>query len=524
MQPVNNQQSPSVKFRFTDIGPVKQAELELGDLTIIAGRNNTGKTYLVYTLYGFLKMWYSWPNARHFLIGNDEIAQNDDTNEADSDDEYPEQEHYASEDEYLEDMESAKEGKPLHDKWPNLPQRIGMLARRAIKEGQATWTIDREHLDQERKKVIKSLAQSFSKTALYSVFSSSPDDFKRASLNVELISEFPQNHSLEEKFPSGDVFFIRYNGEKIVLTRDRTKKQRRTSFDEEELFFIPRLYLRFLFPELFWTPFVLSAERFGISLFYKELDFTKNQLVDLLQKVGAEKNRARFSPFFLIDKTTSRYALPIKDNIDYTRNLSDFQKQISELHEHKLFDEIKDMIRGYYKSSGDDIKFKSTTRNKEHSFSIPLHLASSSARGLSDLYFFLRHVAEKNHLLIIDEPESHLDTTNQILLARLLARLVRTGLKVLITTHSDYLVKEINNLIMLSNSFEDKDRVMRKLGYKEDDFLEPDSIRAYVAEENRLTKCAVDKFGVEMPIFDATIDAINRASNELASRLRDTES
>ena len=29
--------------------------MELGDLTIIAGRNNTGKTYLAYTLYGFLK-------------------------------------------------------------------------------------------------------------------------------------------------------------------------------------------------------------------------------------------------------------------------------------------------------------------------------------------------------------------------------------------------------------------------------------------------------------------------------------
>lgn len=520
MDPTTNHQSPSVKFLFTDIGPVNHAELELGDLTIIAGCNNTGKTYLVYTLYGFLKMWYSWPNARHFLIGNDGIAQNDDINEADPDDEYPDREHYADEDGYVEDVGSES----LHDKWPNLPQRIGILARRAMKKGQATWTIDREHLDQERKKVIKSLAQSFSKTALYSVFSSSPDDFKRASLNVELISEFPKNRSLEEKFPSGDVFSIRYNGEKIVLTRDRTEKQRNASFDDEALFLIPRLYLQFLFPELFWAPFVLSAERFGISLFYKELDFTKNQLVDLLQKVGADKNRKHFSPFFLIDKTTSRYALPIKDNIDYTRNLSDFQKQTSELHEHKLFDEIKDMIRGYYKSSGDDIKFKSTTRSKEHSFSIPLHLASSSARGLSDLYFFLRHVAQKNHLLIIDEPESHLDTTNQILLARLLARLVRTGLKVLITTHSDYLVKEINNLIMLSNSFEGKDRVMRKLGYKEDDFLEPDSIRGYVAEENRLTRCAVDKFGVEMPIFDTTIDKINRASNELASRVRGTES
>ena len=45
-----------VTFRFRKIGPVKDAALELGDLTIIAGRNNTGKTYLTYALYGFLKM------------------------------------------------------------------------------------------------------------------------------------------------------------------------------------------------------------------------------------------------------------------------------------------------------------------------------------------------------------------------------------------------------------------------------------------------------------------------------------
>ena len=44
-----------MKFRFKNIGPIEKAELEIGDLTIIAGHNNTGKTYLVYTLYGFLK-------------------------------------------------------------------------------------------------------------------------------------------------------------------------------------------------------------------------------------------------------------------------------------------------------------------------------------------------------------------------------------------------------------------------------------------------------------------------------------
>ena len=40
-----------MKFVFKNLGPIHEAELELGDLTIIAGRNNTGKTYVAYTLY-----------------------------------------------------------------------------------------------------------------------------------------------------------------------------------------------------------------------------------------------------------------------------------------------------------------------------------------------------------------------------------------------------------------------------------------------------------------------------------------
>jgi hypothetical protein len=46
-----------------------------------------------------------------------------------------------------------------------------------------------------------------------------------------------------------------------------------------------------LLPELPSDPFVLSAERFGISLFYRELDLRKSQLVDLLQKYGDSKGK-----------------------------------------------------------------------------------------------------------------------------------------------------------------------------------------------------------------------------------------
>ena len=173
---------------------------------------------------------------------------------------------------------------------------------------------------------------------------------------------------------------------------------------------------------------------------------------------------------------------------------------------------------GYYAASSDAIEFRSIARN-DRRFAIPLHLASSSARGLSDLYFFLRHVARRDHILIIDEPESHLDTANQVLLARLLARLVQAGLKVLLTTHSDYLIKEFNNLIMLNGSFNKKTRVVKKLGYTRKDCIAPERIRAYIAQRQSLTRCEIDKLGIDMPNFDETINNINDVANELAIRV-----
>ena len=46
-----------MKISVENLGVLKQAEFELGDLTIICGSNNTGKTYATYALYGFLFDW-----------------------------------------------------------------------------------------------------------------------------------------------------------------------------------------------------------------------------------------------------------------------------------------------------------------------------------------------------------------------------------------------------------------------------------------------------------------------------------
>ena len=44
----------SLKIRLKNLGILKYAEFSLGDLTLICGKNNTGKTYAAYALYGFL--------------------------------------------------------------------------------------------------------------------------------------------------------------------------------------------------------------------------------------------------------------------------------------------------------------------------------------------------------------------------------------------------------------------------------------------------------------------------------------
>ena len=467
-----------MKAHFRDIGPVQEAELTFGNLTIIAGRNNTGKTYLTYALYGFLKNWLGWPGAEAFFLGK-----------------------------VYRDLQH-REGSSLPD--------IEQLASAVRNDGRAVHHVHEDDLAACRKLLLRELSEHFSAGVLPMVFSSSREmHFGNARIAIELDEPFPESASVSLPAGRNRALSLRYEEGQIACewTGNGSPPRRFVDMVGHGLF----LLLCSGFPD----PFGLCAERFGISLFHRELDLAKSKVIDYLQKMGSEDESARKSPYVFIDKTTSRYALPIKDNIDFTRGIPEIRGRLGPMaRENRAFNDIKDMMGGYYKASGDDISFKSKAR-KGRTFEIPLHLASSSARGLSDLYFFLKHVATDNHLLIIDEPESHLDTKNQVELARLLSRLVRLGIRILVTTHSDYLLKELNNLIMLANLSEDSAHVAHKLKYHMEDALPGDAVRAYVAENGTLSEAPIDKFGMKMPLFDETIDDINRATNTLGFALAD---
>lgn len=466
-----------ITVRFERIGPVDEAQLTLGDLTIIAGRNNTGKTYLAYTLYGLLKHWGS-P-----LSDSDSVLRRF------------EQSHSRRPEELLPELKT--------------------LAESVLKTGHAKCRVDPAALKGARQIVLDILSAEFSARLGPSVFNSSERAFEGARVTVELGNDSPLEHGTSREATAAGLVSFEYDGTQLSVS---WKTSRGASTELSEVVrVLAGQYMGFLLASL-PRPFILSAERFGITLFYKELDFTRSQLVDLLQQLGEERGHNGILPFLMIDKSTSRYALPIKDNIKYARSLSELQEMYGLLRDHRLFDGIDEIMGGCYRASEDAIRFKSKARN-ERAFDLPLHLASSSARGLVDLYFYLKHAATPYDLLLIDEPESHLDTKNQILLARMLARMARAGVRVLITTHSDYLIKEINNLIMLHGLPQEEFHELHRLGYTSDDALDRTAVRAYVAQKHGLTECEVDRYGIDMPVFDDTIDGINHVSNELAVRV-----
>ena len=82
---------------------------------------------------------------------------------------------------------------------------------------------------------------------------------------------------------------------------------------------------------------------------------------------------------------------------------------------------------------------------------VRLTRAASMVSELAPLVLFLRGGIRPGDTLIIEEPEAHLHPGAQTEIALTLAGLVRAGVRVVVTTHSDWLLKEIANLIRIGD-------------------------------------------------------------------------
>ena len=152
-----------------------------------------------------------------------------------------------------------------------------------------------------------------------------------------------------------------------------------------------------------------------------------------------------------------------------------------------------------------------------------LDQTSSMASELAPLILFLKYLVHPGDLLILEEPESHLHPAAQRRMAQGIVRLVNAGVKVIITTHSDIFLSQINNLIRISHASK---RWLREKGFDPRDCLKRDEAGAYqfgwdaevggsVVKELKITTDG----GIENDAFDDVIHDLYEES-VLVERIR----
>ena len=139
---------------------------------------------------------------------------------------------------------------------------------------------------------------------------------------------------------------------------------------------------------------------------------------------------------------------------------------------------------------------------------LPLMNTSSMVSELAPVVLYLRHIVQPGDVLIIEEPESHLHPAIQVEFIRQLAGVVHSGVHVMLTTHSEWVLDELANLVRLS----ELKKAQRK-GIEGADFaLSRDQLGVWLFEPKQRPKGSVVK---EIP-FDEEFGGFRSGFDDVA--------
>ena len=444
-----------------NLGYVKDVSLDLDKkLTILCGPNNTGKTYVAYAIYGLMK-----------------FGQQGDA-----------------------------------------PEKLESIVKSLHKKGQIKFSVFDILL--ENQDYLEEIAREYTKR-ISNVFAADVNGnaFKDAKVQVVL-----NNTDLVRK-----SIFDKVIVEKIQIGSTTFKIEKERGTDEVSCILVTesnggsvlnstiplhvingvisgRLFhilLEAIFPDVYIAP----VERIAINLFSKELSLKRVTLVD---KLLALKEDDDDDPFDLMHRRATRYPTPIRDNLGIAEDLTNIQKNKSDF---AFFaDEIeKDILKGKITVSKEgEVQF---SPEKVKRLKLPIHLTASVVKSLSSLVLYLRHLATEGDYIIIDEPELNLHPDNQIIIAQIIAKIVNKGFKVMISTHSDYMIREINNMIMANRNKE----LAAQYGYTQDIILKPEDVSAilFTYEKAKAVNLPVDETGFNVQTIDDITHSLNQRSQGL---------
>lgn len=458
-----------MKINVKNLGIIGKGSVDVSKpLIVMCGANSTGKTYLSYLLYSIFSNKYKVlpPCVDEILISINETGGFDIKKE------------------YIADF--------LKYEAEAVKQNIG--ASFALSDSEASkmfryFSLSMEQSDAEFDKIIKRTSIKFS-------LNHKKDDLKftlkkePGSTHVECIME--------------------YSGDKKLFS------------DLDIADFAIYTILRQLAHAPIYMARMLTVERNSIYTFNKELSISRNELIDtLLELQDEDKDNNIMS---LLGQKSRRYPVAINDSLRVANDLSTIQKETKDFYDIATKIEHELLHGCILANQNGDVEFVPDSDAKRP-HTLPIHLTSSIVKTLSSLIFYLKHLANKNDLVIIDEPEMNLHPDNQIVLARIFARLVNEGLRMIISTHSDYIIREFNNLIMLhSLSKTELGSIIEKRHYDRKEILNPNKLEVLYFSFGKkgkveITPIEADKYGFNVPSIDTAIETQNKNTQYLFDTL-----
>ncbi len=88
---------------------------------------------------------------------------------------------------------------------------------------------------------------------------------------------------------------------------------------------------------------------------------------------------------------------------------------------------------------------------------LPLPRASSMVSELAPVILFPQNLVDPKDVMIIEEPDSHLHPAAQAEVARMLVRMAKSGIRFIVTTHSDWLLDCMTNIVGLARLSSDQE-------------------------------------------------------------------
>ncbi|MCZ8226601.1 MAG: AAA family ATPase [Microcystis sp. LE19-84.1B] len=458
-----------MKIKLLNLGSIKEAEVDLRPLTVIIGPNNSNKTYIAYSIYGL------WINQLDGFYFSSEI---------------------------LEKIEFTNQA----DHW--------------------SLKIDRHFYDVISEIVQKS-ASEFSGIKLQSFFQdSSGKIFEKTKFSIE-ISEDDIKTAIEKVLADT----IEYRGSLASLG---IKKIERSENNNEILFYQEKedkinnykdiVFLNFVAAVVkfsFSDALPLPAERNAFINTYKMLGNRRYKLLkgnqrELLTqgRINRRINRDRQLEL-LKEQGDIRYPQPVEDFLDFLTDIELENKPDPIAKNKNDFQKLADQIEKYIQNNNKTIFKKTKFGGREikvsvkRSLEIDLYNASSSIKQLAPLLLYLRYRAKSGDFLVIDEPEMNLHPESQVKLLESLAILVNLGVRILLTTHSPYLMAHLNNIVNGNHQNPELLAEQAKLLYLQDSraFLKMEQVSAYEMKNNQLLSLHDPEYGIRWDtLSDVSVD------------------